>query len=51
MTKQVKSLECLVRDRRATGSSLTGGIVCALEQATLIPAKYCSTQEDQPDMT
>ena len=36
-------VECLTRDRRATGSSLTGGTaaVCVLEQDTLILSKYC----------
>ena len=49
-------VECLTRDRRVTGSSLTcdTAAVCVLEQDTLISSKYCfklSTQEDQPDMT
>ena len=44
-------VECLTRDRRATGSSLTCGTdtVCVLEQDTLIST--VSTQGDQPDMT
>ena len=44
-------VECLTRDRRATGSSLTCGTatVCVPEQDTLIST--VSTQGDQPDMT
>ena len=36
--------ECLTRDRRVTGSSLTCGTaaVCVLEQATLISSRNCS---------
>ena len=36
-------VECLTRDRRVTGSSLTCGTaaVCVLEQDTLISSKYC----------
>ena len=39
-------VECLTRDRRATGSSLTCGTaaVCVLEQDTLISSKYCFNQ-------
>ena len=49
-------VECLTRDRRVTGSSLTcdTAAVCVCEQDTLISSKYCfkfSTQEDQPNMT
>ena len=34
---------CLTRDRRVTGSSLTGGTaaVCVLEQDKLISSNYC----------
>ena len=37
------NLECLTRDRRVTGSSLTchTAAVCVLEQDTLISSKYC----------
>ena len=36
-------VECLTRDRRVTGSSLTCGTaaVCVLEQDTLFSSKYC----------
>ena len=36
-------VECLARDRRVTGSSLTcdTAAVCVLEQDTLISSKYC----------
>ena len=36
-------VECLTRDRRVTGSSLTcdTAAVCVLEQETLISSKYC----------
>ena len=36
-------VECLTRDRRVTGLSLTcdTAAVCVLEQDTLIPSKYC----------
>ena len=36
-------VECLTRDRRITGSSLTcdTAAVCVLEQDTLISSKYC----------
>ena len=40
-------VECLTRDRRVTGSSLTcdTAAVCVLEQDTLISSKYCFNPE------
>ena len=40
-------VECLTRDRRVTGSSLTcdTAAVCVLEQDTFISSKYCLTQD------
>ena len=39
-------VECLTRDRRGAGSSLTAVSVVVLEQDTFILAYYRSTQED-----